>query len=284
MQEIHLVLSGNPGHHRLSREMYVALAQSDPRVVCVCIVVLVLVLPLGSSRRRYSHNGWHVFRGRPIHPFTSLYFLEGQNIRREFRCANSRLRYQSQPVTSPCVFPCRVGLLSRGNNGAEIFTTTPMTSILHIEDQSYGKWFRSSEIRFRLDNVIFPAEAASGFTRSGESMRSSGFLFNAYDFQTGFGPATIPFMMDLAGAAERYHYSLLDSGFYQSTRLTVHTSSMTGLFTFSKRTKPVVREYPAWVGGTGFRPMFWPRIPVQFWRRIVPGDGRIVPATRLLIR
>jgi len=191
---------------------------------------------------------------------------------------------QSQPVTSPCVFPCRVGLLSRGNNGAEIFTTTPMTSILHIEDQSYGKWFRSSEIRFRLDNVIFPAEVASGFTRSTESMRSSGFLFNAYDFQTGFGPATIPFMMDLAGVAERYHYSLLDSGFYQSTRLTVHTSSMTGLLTFSKRTKPVVRDYPAWVGGTGFRPMFWPRIPVQFWRRIVPGDGRIVPATRLLIR
>lgn len=192
---------------------------------------------------------------------------------------------QSQPVTLPCAFPCWVGSPSKGNTRTELFTTTPITSILHIEGQSYGKWFRGSEIRFRLDRVIIPAETASGFTRSTESMRSSRFCFIGYDLQTGFEPVTIiPISKELTGAVERYHYSLLSRGLHQRTGLTVHTSSMTGLFTFSKRTKPVVREYPVWVAGTGLRPMFASRIPVQFWHRIDPGDRRIVPATRLQIR
>lgn len=192
---------------------------------------------------------------------------------------------QSQPVTSTCAFPCGAVASFGPNPRAGLFTTTPIVSILHIDGQGYIKWFRGREVRFRLDNVIIPKEAAPGFTWTTQFRMSGIFWFSGYDLQTGFEPVTmIPFGNGIEGSAERYHYSLSNTNSRLRTVPTTSNHAPTGSFNFSKGTKPLVREHPVWASANGLRQMFEPQIPAQFWRRIDLGDTSIVPATRLPIR
>jgi hypothetical protein len=184
-----------------------------------------------------------------------------------------------------CDFPYGVRSPFKVKNNTGPFTTTPISSVLHIEGQNYGKWFRGSGIGFDLDGVVIPVEGASTFTRVKQSMLFGTFWFSEYDRPTGFEPVTmIPYGHPQLGFFSRYADSLPNTGVNQRTGPTPSDSSEARPFNFSGRTKPVAQEHLPWPVGSGFPRVFAPRIPVQFWRRISFEDKTIIPAAAIQIR
>lgn len=185
---------------------------------------------------------------------------------------------QSGAATSTCAFPCGAGSPFKVTQGG-LFTATPMASILHLEGQSYGRWFRGGEFKFSLDSVIIKLGVASSFKWTSQAMMPGMLWFSGPNFETGLEAVTmIPFGDGLSAFAPRYHRTRSNLKLQQGTE-----SPGARSFNFAKRTKPLGRE-PSWAVATGGRQLFESRIPAQFWRPTDLGDKRIVPATHLHIR
>jgi hypothetical protein len=219
-----------------------------------------------------------------VRPFSSLPYISWRaRMLGAYIEASNPFEDQGEPAIS-CALPCITGSQSEADVTSPALTN-PITNLVDVNEDSYGRWFRGSEIKFSLDGLIIPFPSTN-FTRTTQFLRPTGFWFLAQDLQSGFEPVTvIAFGHGLSGFAERYHDFTTHPGLHPQTYLTAPSSVVASSVNHPpKRSMPLTRDYPRWTWGSGSRPVFEPRIPIQFWRRIDLGDKGIIPATRLPIR
>lgn len=218
-----------------------------------------------------------------IRPFHSLPYISWRaKMLGTYVEASNPFEDQGQPAIS-CTLPCVTGSQSEADVSSSALTTR-ITSLVDVNGDSYGRWFRGSEIKFSLDGLIIPF-ASTNFTRTTQFLKPRGFWFSSHYLQSEFEPVTlIALGHGLSGSAERYHDFTTNPGLHPQTDVTASSSVVAASVNNQKRSKPLARDYPRWTWGSGSRQVFEPQIPIQFWRRIDLGDKGIIPATRLPIR